>query len=502
MGEKGHLSAKQAQKFLNVYCKDKNCRLMIGEFIGGGMLGSVFRLKGHTDRAVVVKISQDQGNAKLRSFCNRELEIMGRLGEHPNIVEGLDAMVFSVELGGNPGETAVWGDVYLLFMPEYVELQTILGQRESMTEAELRDLAIDICKALEHCAANSVLHRDVKPGNIFVLENSGGRDTFLLGDFNAARIFTPDTEGAITSIGTKGFAAPEILLSDEDLRRGMKGKVWLAPGLYNSDVYGLGITLYYMLARRIPDLKYRSENAARELPMISEEFERIIMRAVRFDPLKRYRNAAEMRRDLEALYVSEMTEVYRDDQFIWAKEALLGGNLEKAKMLAEQGVDQGEANCRLVLAYCRCIQVNRDTRGADVETFRSQAEPITRELFNMYRESKNAMALFLAGLLCLRGGNERDFCSYMRSTAELGCVPAMFYWGKILNEERYGRMGQKDEGRQFMFRAAEAEFEPALRYVKKYGLRDAGCSDALRQRLESVDISAQADMFSAIVQFL
>lgn len=505
MAKKGEMSVRMAQKYLDRYAKLRKRKFVIGELIGGGMLGSVFRLE-KVEPAVVVKISEDGGSRTWEKLCKREIEIMERLGKHENIVQLLDAEVLDVDLSAGGNSTCIPGGVYLLFMYEYQGLQQMLEKKVRLTEEELRQLAIDICKALEHCADSNVLHRDVKPGNIFCGETSTGQFRYLLGDFNAARIFTKDTEGAITTIGTEGFAAPEVMLSKEDRERGMERKVWLEPGCYNSDVYGLGITLYYMLSRKVPSLQYRSENARRELPMISENFEKIIMKAVRFDPRKRYRSATQMREALEALHASHETEVYQDNQFIWAKEALLGRKLSEAEVHAQRGISAGEENCRLLLDYCKCIRIYQQHRESSPKDFWNAAKPLAAELYDLHSHHKSAMALFLMGLLCQKAGMERDFCRCMQTAAEKGCVPAEFLWGKILFEESCDQEGRKQEGVEYMFRAANAEFLPALRYVKKYkrylDMYQKEYPEILLQRLGPVDITKSADMLSAIIRFL
>lgn len=505
MAKKDEISLHMAQKYLDRYGKLRKREYKIGGYIGGGMLGSVFRLR-NVAPPVVVKISEDGGNRTWEKLCKREIDIMQRLGRHENIVQLLDAEVLDVELGAGGNSTSIPGGVYLLFMPEYQELQHMLNKKEKLTEEELRQLAIDICRALEHCAGNYILHRDVKPGNIFCGQTKQGKVRFMLGDFNAARVFTRDTEGTITTIGTDGFAAPEVMLSKEDRERGMERKVWLEPGCYNSDVYGLGITLYYMLSRKVPSLQYRSENARRELPMISGEFEGIIMKAVRFDPRKRYRSAAQMREALEALHASHETEVYQDNQFIWAKEALLGRKLSEAEEYAQRGISAGEENCRLLLGYCKCIRIYREHRQATPEAFWKAAKPLAEELYALHIHQKSAMALFLLGLLCRKAGMDRDFCCYMQAAAEDGCVPAEFFWGKILFEESCGQKGRIPEGAEYILRAANAEFLPALRYVKKYkrylDMYQKEYPEILLQRLGPVDITQDADMLGAIVRFL
>ncbi len=107
---------------------------------------------------------------------------------------------------------------------------------KTMTEAEVAKLGCDICSALEVCATKHVIHRDIKPGNIFIDDF----DTFKLGDFGIARQME-DLTTEMSRKGTGSYMAPEV-------EKGLK---------YNAsvDLYSLGLVLYLLMNQnRLPFL--------------------------------------------------------------------------------------------------------------------------------------------------------------------------------------------------------------------------------------------------------
>lgn len=178
---------------------------------------------------------------------------------------------------------------------EYIRTHT-------MTESEVIKLGIDICTALEICSSRNVIHRDVKPENIFI--NKFG--TFKLGDFGTARSLE-NLSGNLSQKGTPNYIAPEIAGSTE----------------YDSkvDIYSLGIVLYRLLNQnRLPFLSAeqqtnpncRAEALDRRLrgePLIapcdaSPAMAQIILRACAYHPADRYSFVGDMKKDLERLQSS------------------------------------------------------------------------------------------------------------------------------------------------------------------------------------------------------
>lgn len=183
------------------------------------------------DRDVAIAVFKDDSSAAARetaaAHVRREARAMARLGDHPHIVTVYD-------IGEEEGRTYIvsqymgGGDVEGL-------LQRAPDHRLPV-EMAVR-IAIDVGAALEHAHRHGVVHRDLKPGNIWL-----GRDgTAKLGDFGLARAVDRDRltqEGRM--VGTVAYLPPEQAL----------GK---APDA-RSDLYALGASLYEMVTGRPPFL--------------------------------------------------------------------------------------------------------------------------------------------------------------------------------------------------------------------------------------------------------
>ena len=167
-----------------------------------------------------------------------------------------------------------------------------------MTEDDVIDLGIDLAKALKICEKRGIVHRDIKPDNIFVDENG----TFKLGDFGVARIIE-ETQMNLSHKGTIAYMAPEVY-------RGEKyGKT--------ADIYSVGLVLYkYLNNGRLPFMpKYPEKvdyeddskalvkrvrrEAVPEPANGSEALKAVVMRACSGEAENRYQNASELRKALE-----------------------------------------------------------------------------------------------------------------------------------------------------------------------------------------------------------
>lgn len=171
---------------------------------------------------------------------------------------------------------------------------------KTLSEEEVIKLGIDICTALELCAQRSVIHRDIKPQNIFI--NQFGH--YKLGDFGIARRLESIT-GGLSQKGTPGYMAPEVA----------KGLQYDA----RVDIYSLGMVLYQLMnKKRLPFLDterqllspLERENANKRrldgehLPApceASKAFADLILCATDPDPSKRFGTATAMKRALTGI---------------------------------------------------------------------------------------------------------------------------------------------------------------------------------------------------------
>lgn len=171
---------------------------------------------------------------------------------------------------------------------------------KELTEKEVIKLGCDLAMALIYCRKLNIIHRDVKPENIFVSRFGD----FKLGDFGIARE-QAHTMSNMSKKGTYFYMAPEIYKGEK----------------YDSsiDIYSLGIVLYKLMNQnRLPFLSldkqlitYRDKETALARRMAGEKmpvpvnasaaFSHIILKACAYEPGKRYRKPEDMLRDLEKL---------------------------------------------------------------------------------------------------------------------------------------------------------------------------------------------------------
>lgn len=289
----------------------------IARTIGHGSYGAVYEIQRDifcsTERAALKVISIPQSPSDIENlrqegydlssitvhFRNhlesiiREYTLMADMKGHANIVYCDDLKYIQHNDG-------IGWDIYIkmeLLTPvlEFLPLQ--------ITENHAIQLGMDICSALMCCNAKKIIHRDIKPQNIFVsLDGS-----YKLGDFGVAKVVEQTMSG--TKVGTYNYMAPEVY-------KGM-------PYNGSADIYSLGLVLYWMLnARRLPFMPLPPEmptpaqaEAARERRFRGEQIppprdgspqlKAIVLKACAYNPADRYASAAELLRDLNA--VSRLT---------------------------------------------------------------------------------------------------------------------------------------------------------------------------------------------------
>lgn len=174
------------------------------------------------------------------------------------------------------------------------------------TEATVIKIAKDMCTALELCKKHEIVHRDIKPQNIFVSPNGD----YKLGDFGIAKTVEKTMGG--TKIGTYKYMAPEVY--------------HYQPYGHSADIYSLGLVLYWLLnERRMPfmplppeKLKAGVEEQARNRRLSGETLpepakgsralRRIVLKACAYDPKERYQTATDMLRDIVMLQETDLTQ--------------------------------------------------------------------------------------------------------------------------------------------------------------------------------------------------
>ncbi len=260
-----------------------NDRYQIIKSIGeGGMANVYLAYDTILDRDVAVKVLRgDLSNDEkfVRRFQREALNASSL--SHPNIVEVYD-------VGDDNGQ-------YYIVM-EYIEgknLKDLIKKRGKLTVTEVVDIMSQIADGLSVAHDSYIIHRDIKPQNIMILENGLVKIT----DFGIAMAMNATQLTQTNSVmGSVHYLPPE--------QASGKGST------LKSDIYSMGILMYELLTGTLP---YRGDNAVeialkhlkeplpsiREtLPDIPQSVENIILKSAAKNPKNRYNDAREMYEDL------------------------------------------------------------------------------------------------------------------------------------------------------------------------------------------------------------
>ncbi|MCI0404582.1 MAG: serine/threonine-protein kinase [candidate division Zixibacteria bacterium] len=268
-------------------------RYEIQEVLGKGAMGTVYKgLDPAIDRLVALKtirldaMAEESEIQELKERLVREAKAAGKLS-HPNIVTIYDV--------------GYEGDLQYIAM-EYLEgytLEEIIKRQVVLNFKIVAKLIVQVCDALDYAHDRGIVHRDVKPANIMVMNNFQVK----VMDFGIARLETSTsmTQTGI-AMGTPNYISPEQLQGKPVDRR--------------SDIFALGVVLYEFLSHEKP---FRGENLSQliyniinhnpappvekdeSIPMI---LNRVTLRAIAKDPLERYQRAGELAAELKEFLVS------------------------------------------------------------------------------------------------------------------------------------------------------------------------------------------------------
>jgi hypothetical protein len=128
---------------------------------------------------------------------------------------------------------------------EYLEgfdLGAELKRRKVLGVAEAVDFVLEACIGLAEAHAHGIVHRDIKPGNLYVCDDSGLPVVKVM-DFGVSKLIAASNETELTAtdttVGTPSYMAPEQLLSSKEID-------------HRADVWALGVVLYRMLSGSLP----------------------------------------------------------------------------------------------------------------------------------------------------------------------------------------------------------------------------------------------------------
>ena len=258
--------------------------------IGEGGMGVVYKARQVSiDRVIAIKVLNPQMASDptwVQRFSN-EARACSRL-QHPNTIRMFD---FGQSQDGR----------YFLTM-EFLEGQVLRGAiaQGPMPPSRVAKILIQCCASLAEAHAIGIIHRDIKPDNVFLLNMAGSPDFVKLLDFSVAKLLQ-ENDRMKTQAGVV-FGTPQYMSPEQG--RGL-------PLDARSDLYALGVLGYEMLTGRVPfnddnpmtvlQMHLRSE--APPLPQtVPPNLAAVVRKALEKDPARRYQSAGEMMQHCQQVF--------------------------------------------------------------------------------------------------------------------------------------------------------------------------------------------------------
>ena len=282
-------------------------RYEILEIIGGGGMGTVYKARHKfMKRIVALKMLNPQtvSNALALKRFQQEAQAASALN-HTNILTVFD---FGLTIDGQP---------YLIM--DYLEgtnLGVVLQESGHLCIERVLDISIQACDGLAHAHSKGVIHRDLKPGNLMLIEVDKRPDFVKIVDFGIAKMILLDADESshLTTTG-EVFGSPLYMSPEQCTGKELDGR---------SDIYSLGCVMYRALAGISPftghDLLECMYKQVNDMPAsfsiacpdlcIPESMEAIVLKALEKDPSKRYQSMQELREALELLIPEYSTRTH------------------------------------------------------------------------------------------------------------------------------------------------------------------------------------------------
>jgi serine/threonine protein kinase len=265
--------------------------------IGEGGMGIVYE-------AEHVLIEKRVGLKVLREDFSNRFDVVERFRQearsaskigHENIIDISD---FGVTSGG--------ANFFVMELLHGRDLAEELGKHGPLSPRRSLHLLLQCARALGAAHAKGIVHRDMKPENIFLVERAGEEDFVKIVDFGIAKISDLETSGLpgrkLTKTGMI-FGTPEYMSPEQASGKPLDQRV---------DIYALGIILYELLVGRVPFMGdtfmgILTQHAFEEVPPLTRfnprcnappEVERIVFRALAKDPDERYQTMEELAAEL------------------------------------------------------------------------------------------------------------------------------------------------------------------------------------------------------------
>ena len=262
-------------------------RFEIISFVGEGASGRVYKARHlMLDQFVALKILESEPDENSQQRFRKEASALSGLN-HLNIVK---FHAFGFTANGSP-----------YIATEFLQgktLQELLKEKARLNAEEAVPIFIDICRGLEAAHQQGIVHRDIKPGNIALQEQSSGGKIAKILDFGI--VFSQESKSQkLTAtgllIGSSNYMSPEQCMGSRDLDA-------------RSDIYSLGCLMYECLVGTPPmqadtDLLIMHNHLNKPVekaPIANEDLKKVILRCLDKDKSKRYSSSADLEKALSA----------------------------------------------------------------------------------------------------------------------------------------------------------------------------------------------------------
>lgn len=291
------------------------------EPLAEGSMGRVYRAEQATlARQVAVKVMSASflGNSEMIERFKNEARAASALN-HPNCVRVYD---FGQTNDGRP--------YFVMELLTGQDLEAILAAEPLQPVNRVLDMTLQILGALEEAHGLGVVHRDLKPGNVFVMPQRGGGDLVKVVDFGLAKLKSGISTQTGRVFGTPEYITPEQAMAKETDER--------------TDLYACGVMLFEMVAGRLPFLQTEPRelleaHAFEQPPKLAElaadramfGLGDVVDRALAKDPQNRFQKAFEFADALREIVAYRTGERSASDRRSWVRTAFkvcaLCGNL-------------------------------------------------------------------------------------------------------------------------------------------------------------------------------
>lgn len=268
-----------------------NERYKITGELGHGGMSNVYEARDIIfKRSVAIKMIRFDTANKIENLIRFQNEArFAAAFSHPNIVKIYD-----------------YGEYENLpyIVQEFIKsdtLRDILDYKKSFRAHEACSIMLQICDALIEVHAHQIVHRDIKPQNIFY----GNDGTVKLGDFGISVLINSplNVNENKKVMGTVQYLAPELVYGKKPS--------------FQSDIYALGMTFYEIVTGKVPfdaidptevasmQVKKEVPSPLKVIPTLPKEIERIILKCLEKDLAKRYKTVEELKKDIFEFYKTD-----------------------------------------------------------------------------------------------------------------------------------------------------------------------------------------------------